>query len=275
MTTDPLGKETMAESGIQLEGEVIRLDNVSAAYGRHVAMRGINLSLNFGDFLGVIGPNGAGKTTMLTVLNGLGRVVGGTVTALGQRVDARSAGQLRKSIGYVAQQQDIDPLLPISVRESILSGCYGIVGLVRKVPQSFRDRAEELMGLVGLEPLADRPLGHLSGGERQRVAIARALLQQPRILLLDEPTASLDWQAQREILGLVQELHLRFSLTSLIVTHDLNTLPEVCNRIACMKNGQLLWEGPSEQAVDEARLSGLYGTDIHIAEINGRRHICY
>ncbi|BBD09823.1 metal ABC transporter ATP-binding protein [Desulfovibrio ferrophilus] len=257
------------------QDEAIRLDNVSAAYGQHVAMRGVNISLRHGDFLGVIGPNGAGKTTMLTVVNGLGRVVGGTVTALGQRVTPKTAGELRKSIGYVAQQQDIDPLLPISVRESILTGCYGLVGLLRSVPPIFHQRTEELMHLVGLSSLAERPLGHLSGGEQQRVAIARALLQRPRILLLDEPTASLDWQAQREILGLVQKLHLKFSLTSMIVTHDLNTLPDICNRIACMKNGQLLWEGPPEQAVDETRLNELYGTNIHIAEINGRKHICY
>ena len=255
--------------------EVLRFDGVSAAYGRHVAMRDVSLDLRQGDFLGIIGPNGAGKTTMLTVVNGLGRIVGGAVTALGRRVDGRGAREVRKLVGYVAQQQDIDPLLPITVRESVLTGCFGIVGLMRRVPGRYVRRAEELMGLVGLASLADRPLGHLSGGERQRVAIARALLQEPRILLLDEPTASLDWQAQRGILGLVQDLHVRLGLTSMIVTHDLNTLPDVCNRIACMKDGRLVWEGPAEHAVDEALLSGLYGTEIHVAEMNGRRHICY
>lgn len=255
--------------------EILRFDGVSAAYGRHVAMRDVSITLNRGDFLGVIGPNGAGKSTMLTVVNGLGRVVAGSVTALGRRVDERSAREVRKQVGYVAQQQDIDPFLPITVRESVLAGCYGIVGLMRRVPERYAERTEELLHLVGLAPLADRPLGHLSGGERQRVAIARALLQNPRILLLDEPTASLDWQAQRGILALVQELHLSLSLTSMIVTHDLNTLPDVCNRIACMKDGRLLWEGPAEEAVDEERLSSLYGTRIRIADMNGRRHICY
>ncbi|WP_461208817.1 metal ABC transporter ATP-binding protein [Desulfocurvus sp. DL9XJH121] len=255
--------------------EILRFEGVSAAYGRHVAMRGVDLSLRQGDFLGIIGPNGAGKTTMLTVVNGLGRVVGGEVSVLGRRVDAASARDIRRQVGYVAQHQDIDPLLPVTVRESVLTGCFGVVGLLRRVPGRYKRRAKELMELVGLAPLAERPLGHLSGGEQQRVAIARALLQGPRILLLDEPTASLDWQAQRGILGLVQDLHVSLGLTSMIVTHDLNTLPDVCNRIAFMKDGLLTWEGPADEAVDEARLGELYGTRIHVAEMNGRRHICY
>ncbi|NJB66596.1 ABC-type Mn2+/Zn2+ transport system ATPase subunit [Desulfobaculum xiamenense] len=258
-----------------MDDAVIRMENASAAYGRHVAMRDVSIDIRRGDFLGVIGPNGAGKTTLLTVVNGLGQLVGGRVTALGCEVTPASAGELRRRIGYVAQQQDIDPLLPISVRESILVGCMGRVGLLRRIPRQARERTEELMALVGLDALADRPLGHLSGGERQRVAIARALLQEPEILLLDEPTAALDWQAQREILALIQSIHQRFALTSLIVTHDLNTIPDIANRIAFMKAGRLMWEGPADHAVDEQRLSVLYGTQIRVADFNGRRHVCY
>lgn len=253
----------------------ILMNSVSAAYGRHVAMRGVSLRVDYGDFVGVIGPNGAGKTTILTVINGLGHIVGGTVQALGTVVTPHTAGRLRKRIGYVAQQDDIDPLLPISVLESVLCGACGRVGLFRRIPASIRHRAIELLTLVGMRGLISRPLGHLSGGERQRVAIARALIQKPDILLLDEPTAALDWQAQREILLLIRDIHTRFGLTSLIVTHDLNTLPDVVNRVAFMKNGELIWQGPPDAAMDECRLSRLYGTNITIATSGGRSFICH
>ena len=255
------------------EGLAVRLDNVSAAYGRHVAMREVCLSMRRGEFLGVIGPNGAGKTTLLTVLNGLARIVGGRAEVLGRPLTPATVGDLRKRIGYVAQLQEIDPLLPITVRESVLTGCFGRVGPLRRVPAAARRRTDELLALVGLTELARRPLGHLSGGEKQRTAIARALLQEPEILLLDEPTAALDWQAQRGILALIQELHERFGLTTLIVTHDLNTLPAVCSRVAYMKAGRVTWSGSPREAVDGARLSALYNIPIHVVRHGGRDHI--
>ncbi|MEF2146448.1 MAG: ABC transporter ATP-binding protein [Desulfovibrionaceae bacterium] len=256
-------------------GPVLTLERVAAAYGRHVAMRDVSLQLAQGDFLGVIGPNGAGKTTLLTVINGLGRIIAGRAEAFGVPVTPGNARALRRRIGYVAQLQEFDPLLPITVRESVLTGCYGRLGLLRGVPDADRRRADELIELVGLGGLAHRPLGHLSGGERQRTAIARALLQEPEMLLLDEPTASLDWQAQRGLLGLIRTVHERFGLTSLIVTHDLNSLPDVCNLVACMRRGRLERLGSPEEIADAALLSDLYGTDIQVLKHEGRLRLLF
>jgi len=256
-------------------GPALVLERVAAAYGRHVAMRDVSLRLERGEFLGVIGPNGAGKTTLLTVLNGLGRIVAGRAEVLGIPVTPGSVRGLRRRIGYVAQLQEFDPLLPMTVAESVLTGCYGRLGLLRRVPASERERAGEFMRLVGLSGLEHRPLGHLSGGERQRAAIARALLQRPEMLLLDEPTASLDWQAQRGILELIRTVHERFGLTSLIVTHDLNTLPDVCSRIACMKEGRLVRLDTPRAVADPELLSELYGTRIRVVEEDGRMHLFY
>ncbi|SKA82027.1 manganese/iron transport system ATP-binding protein [Paucidesulfovibrio gracilis DSM 16080] len=267
------GGGSVAEVGE--DSPVLILEDVAAAYGRHVAMRGVSLRLRRGEFLGVIGPNGAGKTTLLTVLNGLGRIVAGRVEVLGIPVTGRTARHLRRRIGYVAQLQEFDPLLPMTVTESVLTGCYGRLGLLRRVPASERRKAEEFMQLVGLSGLEHRPLGHLSGGERQRAAIARALLQRPEILLLDEPTASLDWQAQRGILELIRTVHERFGLTSLIVTHDLNTLPDVCTRIASMKDGRLVRVDTPRAMADPEMLSELYGTRIRVIEDGGRTHLVY
>lgn len=251
------------------------LNSVTAAYGRHVAMENVTLSVHRGDFLGIIGPNGAGKTTLLTVVNGLAKVISGNAQILGEPLSRKNVNALRKKIGYVPQIQEIDPLLPINVRDSVLVGCYGRLGFFRRVPKALLEKTETLLGLVGLSRLGDRPLGHLSGGEKQRVAIARALLQEPEILLLDEPCASLDWKAQKEILVLIQELHNRLRLTTLMVTHDLNSLPQVCTRMAFMKGGRLIWEGEAAQALSGSRLSELYDTGITIASHEGKPVLLY
>jgi ABC-type Mn2+/Zn2+ transport system ATPase subunit len=266
---------TLLTSANARNNKVVRLYEVAAAYGRHVAMRDITLDLEQGAFLGVIGPNGAGKTTLLTVLNGLGKIVSGHAEVLGTPVIPANFHALRRRIGYVAQLQEFDPLLPMTVRETVLTGCYGKLGLFRRVPFVIRERAKELMELVGLKGLEDRPLGHLSGGERQRASIARALLQEPEILLLDEPTASLDWQAQRGILGLVRSVHIEFGLTSLIVTHDLNTLPDICTRIVCMKSGTIRHMGAADEIADADLLSELYGTRIRVLQHEGQTQLLY
>ena len=256
-------------------GMAVFLNSVTAAYGRHVAMENVTLSVHRGDFLGIIGPNGAGKTTLLTVVNGLATVISGSAQILGERLSRRNVNGLRKKIGYVPQIQEIDPLLPINVRDSVLVGCYGRLGFFRRVPKVFLEKTETILELVGLSRLGNRPLGHLSGGEKQRVAIARSLLQEPEILLLDEPCASLDWRAQKEILLMIQNIHNRLRLTTLMVTHDLNSLPEVCTRMAFMKEGRLIWEGVLAQALSESRLSELYDTGITIASHEGKPVLLY
>ena len=122
------------------------------------------------------------------------------------------------------------------------------------------------MDMVGLTHLADRPIGHLSAGEQQRVAMARALIQEPKIFLLDEPTASLDWQAQREILNLVRTIHEAYHMTTLFVTHDLNTLPQTCHRVLLMKDGKIWHDGSPESVLNEEKLSQLYSTPISIVK---------
>jgi ABC-type cobalamin/Fe3+-siderophores transport system ATPase subunit len=124
--------------------------------------------------------------------------------------------------------------------------------------------------MVGMGGLAHRPIGHLSGGQQQRVAIARALAQEPAILLLDEPTANLDWRAQREILDLIRKIHLRQRLTTLFVTHDLNTLPTHCDRVVMMKDGKIWRQGEPRMVLEEDTLSQLYDTPISIVEHEGQ-----
>ena len=245
-------------------------ERVTVTAGKRDVLKDCSFSFCAGGFTGILGPNGAGKTTLLGLCNGLVKTSAGTVVCLGEPVTPKTATGLRKRIGYVAQWRAIDQRQPITVFESVLSGAYGKLGLFRKPGRHERDLALEALESVAASHLGPRPLGHLSGGEAQRIAIARALVQEPELLLLDEPTASLDWQTRREVLQLIGRLRQRHSLTIIMVTHELNALSELCDSVLFMKNGRTVWQGGVNEALDSVRLSALYDTKVEILENNGR-----
>jgi len=247
-----------------MDDTVITLKDAVVSYREDVALQGVSLDVRRGEFIGIIGPNGAGKTTLLTVLNGLAKLVHGQAWVLGMPVMWKNFIKLRKRIGYVAQVENIDPRLPINVWETVMTGCYGRLGFFRRPSKSERENIGRILDLVGMAHLSSRPIGHLSGGEYQRVAIARSLVQQPEILLLDEPTASIDPQAQREILSLIQLIHNQYHITTLFVTHDLRTLPSICQRVILMKQGKIWREGSPDLMLKEEILRRLYGTSIPV-----------
>jgi ABC-type Mn2+/Zn2+ transport system ATPase subunit len=248
-----------------MDNTVIKIQDAVVSYREDVALQGVSLEVRKGEFIGIIGPNGAGKTTLLTVINGLGKLVHGQAWVLGSRLNGRSSSSLRKRIGYVAQVERIDPRLPINVRETVMVGCYGRLGLFHRPTRAQWGTVDEVLEMVGMAHLSQRPIGHLSGGEYQRAAIARALIQQPEIFLLDEPTASIDKKAQREILSLIQLIHKEYHMTTLFVTHDLRTLPSVCQRLILMKDGKIWQQGSTESMLREEVLSELYGAPISVA----------
>lgn len=237
---------------------VIKIENAVVSYREDVALRGVSIDINPGEFVGVIGPNGAGKTTLLTIVNGLGKLLSGKVEVLGGPVSRGRVHALRKKTGYVAQVDNIDPRMPMHVREVVMIGRYGVLGLFKKPEQRDWEIVDEMIELVGMSHLADRPIGHLSGGEQQRVAIARCLAQEPDLFLLDEPTAALDWKAQTGILDLVKKIHNERKLTTLFVTHDLDAMPHTCDRIVLMKDGYIVGDGAPEEMITTERLADLF-----------------
>lgn len=248
-----------------MDNTVISIEDAVVSYREDVALQGVSLEVRKGEFIGIIGPNGAGKTTLLTVINGLGKLVHGQAWVLGSRLNGRNSSSLRKRIGYVAQVENIDPRLPINVRETVMVGCYGRLGLFRRPTRAQWETVDEVLEMVGIAHLSQRPIGHLSGGEYQRAAIARALVQQPEIFLLDEPTASIDQKAQREILSLMQLIHREYHTTTLFVTHDLRMLPSICQRLILMKDGRIWQQGSPESMLREEVLSQLYGAPISVS----------
>lgn len=249
----------MKARGLFSPETVIVLADAVVSYREDVALRGVSLEVRRGELVGIIGPNGAGKTTLLTLVNGLGTLVSGEVKVLGQRVGRRCPSSLRQRIGYVPQSQDIDPRAPVSVREAVMMGRYGRLGLLRRPARADWQAVDNLLELVGLAHLAKRPIGHLSGGEKQRVAIARALAQEPEILLLDEPTTALDRRARTEILRLVKEIHHLYGLTTLLVTHELQVAAQLCDRLVLMKHGRIWAQGRPVEVLREETLDLLFG----------------
>ena len=217
---------------------VVEIENAVVSYREDVALRGVSLRVRRGEFIGIIGPNGAGKTTLLTLINGLGKLLQGHVRVLGHPLDRGSIRWIRTKVGYVAQAQNIDPRMPINVREVVMIGRYGRLGLLRRPSEDDRAIVGQMIELVGMHYLADRPIGHLSGGEQQRVAIARALANDPQIILADEPTGNLDRENGQAILGLLKRLSRERRLTLVMVTHDVEVARRA-DRILKLADGRL------------------------------------
>lgn len=235
---------------------VIELRDVSTIYEgeRTPAIHEITLSLGPGEFVAIIGPNGAGKTTLLETINGLLPYTRGKVLVLGRDV-ARCGPQLRSQIGYVPQEFQFDETTPVLVRDVVLMGRYGRIGLLRRPTAEDHARAQEALELLGLAELAERPIGKLSGGQQQKVLLARALAKEPKILLLDEPFSHLDFAARDEIAELIARWHRERALTTLMVLHDLEAIPPSCHRVVLLDGGRMKQDGARERVVQAFTLA--------------------
>lgn len=234
---------------------VIELDGVDVSIDGHKVLKDITFHLNEGMFLGVIGPNGAGKTTMLRVILGLVEPDHGYVRVMGM-----TPGELRRElhhIGYVPQQVLFDHLFPASVFDVVLMGrtcCIGTFRFPRKADREAVDRSIEMVGLKGLE---GRPIGELSGGQQKRAFLARALCLETKILLLDEPTAGLDMQAQEMFMDLLVRLKKEMGLSLMFVSHDVNVLARYADEIVCI-NRTMHLHGRPEEVLGSERLKDAY-----------------
>lgn len=218
--------------------EVVKLEDVWVQYNGIPVLEGINLSVLQDDFLGIIGPNGGGKTTLLKVILGLTKPARGRVTVLGKEPE-----KSRNKIGYVPQHNLFDRSFPVDVGDVVLMGRYGRTGLFRRYDHEDRGRTQEALQTVGMLDHKDRQVGSLSGGELQRVLIARALVADPDLLLLDEPTASVDPAMQTEFYELLERLKQRMAI--MLVSHDISAVSIYVDKIACL-NRQLHYHGSKE-----------------------------
>lgn len=228
----------------------VAIRSLSVRYENTSALTDISFSVADGDYLGIIGPNGGGKTTLLKSILGLIPVEVGHIEVYGHE-----PGTAKKLIGYVPQITMLNHRFPITVRQVVLTGKLPEgLPLLHRYTIEDRKRADELLHQVGIAHLADRQIGQLSGGEFQRMLIARALAVEPKLLLLDEPTASVDPRSRTQIFELLQELNRR--MTIILVTHDLMAVSSYVTSMACI-NTQLVYHGASE--INDTILEQLYG----------------
>jgi zinc transport system ATP-binding protein len=223
---------------LSTKSEVIRLEDVWVQYDGLPVLEAISLSLHERDFLGIIGPNGGGKTTLLKVLLGLIQPSRGQV-----RIFGRSPEEGRRFIGYVPQYTKFDHDFPISVWDVAMMGRLVQRGLFRRYTREDKRVVAEALRQVEMLEFQDRQIGQLSGGQRRRVYIARALASDPKVLLLDEPTASVDSRVLGNIYELLQELNER--VTIILVSHDIGVVSSYVKTIACL-NHRLIYHASKE-----------------------------
>jgi iron complex transport system ATP-binding protein len=213
-----------------------------------------------GETLGVIGPNSAGKTTLVRLLTKVLEPTSGDVLLDGQPLGRITRWELARHVAVVPQ--DVPPGLPFSVEQVVLMGRYP------HAPGRFFETAEDLavgraaMALTGISELAEAPVASLSGGERQRVLLARALAQEPRLLVLDEPTAHLDLRYQVECVDLLRRINQERDVTIVLVSHDLTLAAEVADRLLLLSQGRLARLGTPTEVLEESLLARVYGCPV-------------
>jgi zinc transport system ATP-binding protein len=234
--------------------EVVRLEDVWVRFDGVAILEGIDLSVYQNDFMGLIGPNGGGKTTLLKVVLGLIKPSRGKITVLGSTPERG-----RRFVGYVPQYSLFDRYFPASVWDVVLMGRLGQAVRFRRYSEEDKKAAINALQTVELLDFKERQIGRLSGGQQQRVFIARALVSEPKLLLLDEPTASVDAPMMEEFYELLNRLKQRMAIV--LVTHDLSAVSIYVDTVGCL-NRKLYYHHSKEISAED--LEAVYQCPIEL-----------
>ncbi len=245
---------------------VLEVRNLRAGYADREILKGISFTLNADDFFAIIGPSGAGKSTLIRCVNRLVEPRSGEVIFNGKDMVKLSPADLRserRNIGMIFQEFNL--IERLSVMDNVLTGRLGYTGTVRSVLRMFTKaeirQALVLLDRVGLGEHIDKRADRLSGGQRQRVGIARALIQNPKLLLVDEPTSSLDPKISREVMGLIREMAREFHIPVLCNIHDVDLACEFCSHVIGLQDGIKKFEGPPAR-LDKQALQEIYAMEV-------------
>jgi len=246
---------------------ICHLDAVSFRYpGRpENALKEVNLEVEEGTHVALVGPNGAGKSTLLRILTGMLRPHSGTATVLGRPAHAWKRREMARRVAVVSQIAETE--VRISVRDLVSMGRHPYLSAWS--PLGARDRAvvDSCLDEVDLACLADRDVGELSGGELQRARLARALAQEPRLLLLDEPTAHLDLGHEARFMERVSQYTAKQSLTVVAVTHHLNVAARHADRLVLLSAGRVLEQGPPEAVLSPPLLEAAFEWPVDVVDL--------
>jgi ABC-2 type transport system ATP-binding protein len=230
--------------------QALEIDRLVKRYGNFTAVDGISLSVPEGEFFGLLGPNGAGKTTTISQIVGLASITAGAIRLFGHdsQTEWREA---RKCVGLAPQEYNFDRYLNIRDILIFQAGYYGLKG------KAVAQRADDLLERFELSSKAKQPFTRLSGGMKRRLTIARALMHEPRLLILDEPTAGVDVELRLELWAFLRELN-RDGMTIILTTHYLEEAEELCNRIGIIEAGRIVALETTKKLVGERSLQDVF-----------------
>ena len=243
---------------------MIEVTNLTFSYGRSTEpiLKDLNLRIMVGEFVGLLGPNGSGKSTLLKLMSGILPPRSGKIVFHGKEISTMGRKEMARKVAVVPQESPI--IFPFRVVEVVLMGRYPhLKGLTLEGKQDLV-MVREAMELTDIRHLADRRITELSGGEKQRVIIARALVQQPELLLLDEPTTFLDIRHQMAIYDLLRGLNRREGLTMVGVMHDLNWAARYCRRLLLLKEGRVWCDGTPERVLRPENIWEVFQAEVDV-----------
>jgi zinc transport system ATP-binding protein len=226
--------------------EVIKLENVTYRYNSDLVLEDISFKADEGDLLGIIGPNGAGKTTLFSLILGLLEGYQGKITLFDE--DIRNNRKVLKKIGYIPQKNIIDKGFPATVEEIVSLGVF---------ERKTKDKIISAIKTVGLLEQKHKRIGDLSGGQQQRILIAKALVNEPQLLILDEPTTGIDLETQNKFYALLRKLNSENKITIILASHDLDAINKLANKIACI-NRKMSFHGDAREFFGNEQLLKSY-----------------
>lgn len=235
----------------------LTIDSVSVAFGPVLALERASATLPPGTVTGLIGPNGSGKSTLIRTIAGVIRPRSGRVLYRGEPLNLR-----RTSVAHVPQAREVDWDFPLSACDVVMMGRYRRIGWLRRPGRAERERVETALAEVGLYGLGDRHICQFSGGQQQRIFLARALVQQPEIVLLDEPMTGIDVTTRRAINDLIRRFADQGAVV-LLATHDLDEVQTVCDRLICL-NRRVVAAGPIESVYTPEILRATFGGQVAV-----------
>ena len=253
---------------------ILKFDNVSKHYPNGVhALKGVSFAIREGEFVSVIGPSGSGKSTLLRAINRLIPISGGAVWLDGQTVSGlrgRNLRQLRRKVGMIFQNYNL--VYSLSVLQNVLHGRLGYMGgwkgVFGRYSEADKQEALDLLNELGLVDFAYNRASDLSGGQKQRVGIARAIMQGPKLLLCDEPIASLDPSSAKTIMDLLRGMTRRRNIACIVNLHQLDVALKYSTRIIGLSKGEIVFDGPPE-LLDDVTIERIYGTSRENLMIGG------
>ncbi len=250
---------------------VLKVDKLSFGYGKRIVLNGVELELKAKEILALLGPNGCGKTTLLKCINRILRPYRGVVYIEGRNYFQMNEKEIAKSVGYVPQ--DHKPPFPYRVLDFVLLGRSPYLGIFSSPSDEDRKVAIESLKVVGIDHFADRAYTELSGGERQLVLLARALATESKILLLDEPTAHLDFRNTHRVLATIRKIVKDRGLSAVMTLHDPNLAYRYADRIALISNARILKIGTPEEIMTKELLTEVYGIEVTILSLDGQKFV--